>query len=73
VLKSVDDGATWSAANEGLGEARTLAVDPQTPSTVYAGTASGLFKSVATPARIGPRPAFRTTPISASIRSRSTR
>jgi photosystem II stability/assembly factor-like uncharacterized protein len=48
VLKSADGGATWRVASDGLTDpaVRALAVDRQTPSTVYAGTASGLFKSV---------------------------
>ncbi|HEY3531530.1 MAG TPA: hypothetical protein VGL43_00240, partial [Casimicrobiaceae bacterium] len=48
VLKSADGGATWRVASDGLTDpaVRALAVDRQTPATVYAGTASGLFKSV---------------------------
>ena len=40
VFKSTDAGATWAAANTGLGNAPivALAVDPATPSTIYAGT-----------------------------------
>ncbi|MCP3960309.1 MAG: hypothetical protein GY719_20900 [bacterium] len=49
VFKSVDGGATWSAASGGLTD-RTilnLVIDPQNPTTLYAGTAlpDGLFKS----------------------------
>ena len=58
VLKSTDDGASWSPISDGLpsGEPfltapgissiRTLVVDPSTMTTVYAGTqGTGLFKS----------------------------
>ncbi|HET7135079.1 MAG TPA: hypothetical protein VFJ25_04095, partial [Casimicrobiaceae bacterium] len=48
VLKSVDGGASWHVASDGLIDpgVRALAVDPQFPTTVYAGTARGLFKSI---------------------------
>jgi photosystem II stability/assembly factor-like uncharacterized protein len=49
VFKSIDGGANWLPANEGLTNllVRTLAVDPATPTTIYAGTnGSGIFKSV---------------------------
>jgi len=38
VFKTTDGGTTWTAATEGLGSRYTfeLAIDPQTPSTVYA-------------------------------------
>lgn len=54
LFKSVDGGANWSAANTGLplgGQTLGLttiwaiAVDPNTPSIVYAGTGAGVFKS----------------------------
>src|SRR5206468_3734344 len=57
VFKSTDGGASWSAVNTGLpysGPSYTphysyvpaLAIDPQTPATLYAGTSgSGVFKS----------------------------
>ncbi|MDZ7294203.1 MAG: T9SS type A sorting domain-containing protein, partial [candidate division KSB1 bacterium] len=48
VFKSANGGANWSAANAGLTELHVYAleVDPQTPTTLYAGTGGGLFKSV---------------------------
>jgi len=53
VLKSIDGGGSWSPANTGLTntDVRALAIDPVTPSTVYAGAArvhseGGVFKSV---------------------------
>jgi len=55
VLKSTDGGTTWSAANTGLTSyldalglrpaIRVVAVDPLVTTTVYAGTAAGVFKS----------------------------
>jgi len=48
VLKSTDGGANWSAVNTGLTNLSviSLAIDSQTPTTLYAGTAgSGAFKS----------------------------
>ncbi|MBI1819381.1 MAG: hypothetical protein HYR81_03540 [Nitrospirae bacterium] len=40
VYKSRDNGATWESRSDGLGDAHviSLAVDPYSPSTVYAGT-----------------------------------
>lgn len=57
VFKSVDDGATWSDVGNGLPEGESitdLAIDPKTPTTVYAislrsgpgRAAAGLFKTV---------------------------
>jgi hypothetical protein len=48
VFKSMDGGAHWSPANTGLGSTwvRALAIDPRTPTTLYAGTDQGVFKSV---------------------------
>jgi photosystem II stability/assembly factor-like uncharacterized protein len=53
VLKSTDEGKSWHAVNTGLpttmvrGETipliPSLAIDPQTPSTLYAATEAGLF------------------------------
>ena len=40
VFKSTDSGAHWTAANTGLPadtNINTLAIDPQTPATIYAG------------------------------------
>ena len=47
VFKSTNGGESWSAASSGLTatDVYGLALDPQTPSTVYAGTNSGVFKS----------------------------
>jgi hypothetical protein len=47
VYKSTDGGATWSIFNTGLTNTavNALAIDPQRPTTLYAGTASGVFKS----------------------------
>ena len=49
VFKSTDGGATWNSVNSGLPNnfngASFLAIDPQTPGTVYAATGSGVFKS----------------------------
>jgi photosystem II stability/assembly factor-like uncharacterized protein len=61
VFKSVDAGATWQTANNGLPtrpatdpadedgqivEASWVILDPQTPTTLYASTSRGLYKSV---------------------------
>jgi hypothetical protein len=49
VLKSIDGGASWSAAGIGLPTATSvnaLAIDPTTPTTLYAGTVVGVFESV---------------------------
>jgi len=53
VFKSTDGGSDWSAVNAGLQDSYgpysidALAVDPSTtPSTLYAGTKPGVFKSV---------------------------
>ena len=48
IFKSTDGGANWSPASSGLLglPAQGLAIDPQTPSTLYAGTqVHGVFKS----------------------------
>ena len=47
VWKSVDGGVTWSRSNAGLTiqVAQSLAIDPASPSTLYAGTQDGIFKS----------------------------
>ncbi len=46
-LKSTDGGNSWSPIHTGLvnGYLHTLVVDPGTPSTLYAGTGTGVFKS----------------------------
>jgi photosystem II stability/assembly factor-like uncharacterized protein len=53
ILKSTDGGASWSAANAGLPTSdgfhfivAALAIDPQTPLTLYAGTPYGIYKSM---------------------------
>lgn len=48
VFKTTDGGASWSAANSGLpGAIWSVALDPASPSTLYAGEAitGGVFKS----------------------------
>jgi photosystem II stability/assembly factor-like uncharacterized protein len=45
VLKSVDGGITWRRMGLTRGPVLALAVDPQEPKVVYAGTDAGLFKS----------------------------
>ena len=48
VLKSVDGGVNWVDSDEGIPEAgiRSLAIDPETPTTVYVGTENfGVYKS----------------------------
>ena len=47
VFKSTDGGATWVAANNGLAtfSVNSIAIDPDVPSTVYAGTTAGVYKS----------------------------
>ena len=48
VYKSTDAGATWNAANSGLGYAwvEGVVVDPASPSTIYACTKQGIGKSI---------------------------
>ncbi|MBE3065892.1 MAG: hypothetical protein IMZ73_00465, partial [Chloroflexi bacterium] len=47
VFKSMDGGGNWNAFNSGLTNnyVSALALDPTTPSTLYAGTGGGVFKS----------------------------
>ena len=47
LFKSTNGGAAWSAVNTGLTYTYVfaLAIDPATPSTLYAGTVDGVFKS----------------------------
>jgi len=47
VMKSTDNGATWSMSNTGMGSrvVGDLLIDPTNPQIVYAGTTSGFFKS----------------------------
>lgn len=52
ILKSTDGGAAWIQINEGLPlSAVSLAIDAAVPSTLYAGTGSGVFKSTSAGAR----------------------
>jgi photosystem II stability/assembly factor-like uncharacterized protein len=46
ILRTVDGGATWTPFNDGLQDLhiRSLALAPGKPNTLYAGTASGVFK-----------------------------
>lgn len=59
VFKSTDGGSTWTAANNGLAGGMTfVAIDPITPSTLYAGTGFALFKTTdsgGTWTKIGPQ------------------
>ncbi|MCP9495272.1 MAG: SBBP repeat-containing protein [Pyrinomonadaceae bacterium MAG19_C2-C3] len=55
IYKSTDGGSTWSVSNTGLSQnvsgtnftltVNALAINPMTPSTLYAGTSSGVYKS----------------------------
>ena len=47
VFRSTDSGGSWSAVNSGLTSTHvtTVAIDPTTPSTLYAGTDGGVFRS----------------------------
>jgi hypothetical protein len=70
VLKSVDGGLTWTLLNKGLGEGavRVLAIDPEIPGTLYAGSMrEGVSKSVDgglswNPMNAGLLPRFPSTP-----------
>src|SRR5688572_29335982 len=48
VYKTIDGGDTWHAVSKGLTDTcvSALAIDSQTPTTLYAGTRGGVFKSV---------------------------
>jgi photosystem II stability/assembly factor-like uncharacterized protein len=48
VFKSTDSGQSWAAVDTGLAnlDVRALALNPVTPSTLYAGTRAGLFRSI---------------------------
>ncbi|MCX6063052.1 MAG: stalk domain-containing protein [Caldiserica bacterium] len=47
VCRSTDSGTTWTAVNTGLTDAwvTSLAINPATPSTLYAGTEGGICRS----------------------------
>jgi photosystem II stability/assembly factor-like uncharacterized protein len=47
VMKSVNGGSDWHVVNKGLEDTdvRKLAINPISPSTLYAGTFGGVFKS----------------------------
>ena len=47
VFKSTDGGTNWTPMNSGLTNTyvNTIAINPQAPDTLYAGTDSGVFKS----------------------------
>jgi len=47
IFKSTDAGGTWAAASLGLSNLHlySLAIDPATPSTLYAATGEGVYKS----------------------------
>ena len=49
VFKSTDAGASWTRSEIGdlsNGDIQGLAIDPSTPSTIYAGAQKGIFKSI---------------------------
>lgn len=50
IFKTTDGGANWTDASQGISGnynyVYSLIVDPQTPTTLYAGTRSGVYKSV---------------------------
>jgi len=47
VFRSTDGGGSWSAINTGLTELTVfaLAIDPEDPKTLWAGTVAGVFKT----------------------------
>ena len=47
VFKSINNGAGWSAYNQGLGNLtiNSLAIDPSNPNILYAATSGGVFKT----------------------------
>src|SRR5262249_42201120 len=46
VYKSLDGAASWSAANLRAIPVLSMAIDPQSPDTLYAGSYIGVFKSI---------------------------
>ncbi|HEY2932877.1 MAG TPA: hypothetical protein VGK99_14130 [Acidobacteriota bacterium] len=67
VFKSADGGANWSAVNSGINATSitAVAVDPQNPSTVYAGTVQGggVYKSTDGGAKWTASHGLRDTPL----------
>ena len=73
-FKSIDGGTSWSAVNNGLTDmilafglnpdVRTLAIDPVTPTTLYAGTNLGVFKSTDGGPSWSPTGLFQHSPLS---------
>jgi len=47
IYKSIDEGQTWQTVNKGLAHLNimSLAIDSNYPTTLYAGTSDGVFKS----------------------------
>ncbi len=45
LLKSIDGGETWNTPNDELSNVASLAVSPQNPNIVYAGTGDGVYQS----------------------------
>src|SRR5439155_904852 len=66
LFKSTDGGTNWQPTGLARTNVRAIAIDPTTPTTLYAGTDSGVFKSVdggATWSAMGPpEPAPEPTP-----------
>ena len=53
IYKSTDDGKTWTTLSTGTHDAvTTLAIDPEAPGTLYAGTSSSAFIGAASARRI---------------------
>ena len=45
LVKTTDGGGTWRPAGDGFGDAPTLAFDPRSSTTIYAGSSAGAFRS----------------------------
>src|SRR5262249_51460449 len=45
LIKSTDGGLSWNATGLADVDVLTLAIDPLTPTTLYAGTSDGVYKS----------------------------
>ena len=73
VVKSTDGGTTWSAVNTGLTDillayqvgtgVGPLVIDPNNPTTLYAGTNLGVFKTTDAGAYWAPTSLFRHSPL----------